>query len=321
MASGRAVIRAFSPREGACCSRAILPGNFRAFDAATGKSLWHFPLGVLQSNAPSTFTIDGRQYAAGCRRRHAVCVLSAVTPSWWRWPRCALRCRCARKVERKPPPADPVVVQRGMTTYTSTCASCHGTDARGGRGPDLARSLVIIGDPTGKTMAAFVRAVTRARCRPSISPMRSSVILRCSCWRPRKTRRAVVRRIPRLCWWGILRLARRFFNGQGKCASCHSVTGDLKGVGAKYAPQQLQGRIAFPRGRGGYPGFGQAAADPPLILPPPCCQTGEGLGDGDHALRFPRHAPRRGGSSLYSDQDGGCRRRGHRSASGACRSH
>ena len=37
-------------------------GNFRAFDAATGKSLWHFPLGVLQSNAPSTFTIDGRQY-------------------------------------------------------------------------------------------------------------------------------------------------------------------------------------------------------------------------------------------------------------------
>ena len=37
-------------------------GNFRAFDAATGKSLWHFPLGVLQSNAPSTFTVDGRQY-------------------------------------------------------------------------------------------------------------------------------------------------------------------------------------------------------------------------------------------------------------------
>ena len=35
---------------------------------------------------------------------------------------------------------------------------------------------------------------------------------------------------------------------------------------------------------------------------------------------FPGHAPRRGGSSLYRDQDGGCRRTGHRSASGACRS-
>ena len=59
------------------------------------------------------------------------------------------------------PPADPAVVERGMNTYASTCAACHGTDARGGRGPDLARSLVIIGDPTGKTMAAFVRAGTR----------------------------------------------------------------------------------------------------------------------------------------------------------------
>jgi alcohol dehydrogenase (cytochrome c) len=38
-------------------------GNFVAFDATNGKSLWHFPLGgVLQSNAPNTFTLDGRQY-------------------------------------------------------------------------------------------------------------------------------------------------------------------------------------------------------------------------------------------------------------------
>jgi acido-empty-quinoprotein group A len=38
-------------------------GNFVAFDAANGRSLWHFPLGgVLQSNAPSTFALDGRQY-------------------------------------------------------------------------------------------------------------------------------------------------------------------------------------------------------------------------------------------------------------------
>jgi len=38
-------------------------GNFVAFDAATGKSLWHFPLGGgLQSNGPSTFRLDGRQY-------------------------------------------------------------------------------------------------------------------------------------------------------------------------------------------------------------------------------------------------------------------
>lgn len=49
-------------------------GNFVAFDAATGKSLWHFPLGgVLAGNAPNTFTLDGRQYVlvAGGDTLHA----------------------------------------------------------------------------------------------------------------------------------------------------------------------------------------------------------------------------------------------------------
>jgi acido-empty-quinoprotein group A len=38
-------------------------GNFIAFDAATGKILWHCPLGnAMQSNTPETFMLDGHQY-------------------------------------------------------------------------------------------------------------------------------------------------------------------------------------------------------------------------------------------------------------------
>jgi len=37
-------------------------GNFIAFDAATGKPLWHARLGASLSNTPQTFTLDGRQY-------------------------------------------------------------------------------------------------------------------------------------------------------------------------------------------------------------------------------------------------------------------
>ena len=37
-------------------------GNFLAYDAATGKILWHFPLGIVQTNSPETFRLDGRQY-------------------------------------------------------------------------------------------------------------------------------------------------------------------------------------------------------------------------------------------------------------------
>jgi mono/diheme cytochrome c family protein len=49
-----------------------------------------------------------------------------------------------------------------------------------------------------------------------------------------------------------------YFNGAGKCATCHSPTGDLKSIGAKYDAHDLQGRWLQPRsfgrgGRGGAP--------------------------------------------------------------------
>jgi hypothetical protein len=43
-----------------------------------------------------------------------------------------------------------------------------------------------------------------------------------------------------------------FLRGRRKCATCHSVTGDLKGVGTKYDPMTLQGKIVWPRGGGGF---------------------------------------------------------------------
>jgi alcohol dehydrogenase (cytochrome c) len=37
-------------------------GNFVAYDAATGKPLWHAGLGANTSNGPQTFMLDGKQY-------------------------------------------------------------------------------------------------------------------------------------------------------------------------------------------------------------------------------------------------------------------
>ncbi len=36
-------------------------GNFVAFDATSGKPLWHTRIGNI-SNAPQTYQLDGRQY-------------------------------------------------------------------------------------------------------------------------------------------------------------------------------------------------------------------------------------------------------------------
>jgi mono/diheme cytochrome c family protein len=52
-----------------------------------------------------------------------------------------------------------------------------------------------------------------------------------------------------------------FFNGEGKCATCHSVTGNLAGIGGRLEPIDLQQRFLFPGpGRGGR---GRAAGPPP----------------------------------------------------------
>jgi cytochrome c oxidase cbb3-type subunit 3 len=40
-----------------------------------------------------------------------------------------------------------------------------------------------------------------------------------------------------------------YFNGAGRCRSCHSASGDLQGIGGKYDPATLQGRLLLPRGR------------------------------------------------------------------------
>jgi cytochrome c553 len=38
-----------------------------------------------------------------------------------------------------------------------------------------------------------------------------------------------------------------YFNGAGKCGTCHSPTGDLAGVAKRYDPVTLQQRFLFPR--------------------------------------------------------------------------
>ncbi len=51
-----------------------------------------------------------------------------------------------------------------------------------------------------------------------------------------------------------------FFNGAGKCNTCHSVTGDLQGAGSRMNSTVLQGRMVYPRGNGGYPAGGVVVA-------------------------------------------------------------
>src|SRR5580704_13725166 len=49
---------------------------------------------------------------------------------------------------------------------------------------------------------------------------------------------------------GDAKAGQAYFNGEGKCNTCHSPTGDLKGVGSKYGTTVLQAHIVYPRAKG-----------------------------------------------------------------------
>ena len=46
---------------------------------------------------------------------------------------------------------------------------------------------------------------------------------------------------------GNAEAGRQYFNGAGKCNTCHSPAGDLAGIAGRYDPVTLQQRFLFPR--------------------------------------------------------------------------
>ena len=148
------------------------------------------------------------------------------------------------------PPGDAALIARGNTLYGIHCRSCHGADLRGGEqgGPNLLRSEVTMNDKSGELIQVVVREGRRNPGMPSMPAIDLSA----------EDIRSIAEYIH-----GILATAR----GQGspppgppvtlnvlvgdagagriyfeqRCSTCHSATGDLRGIGSRAAsPMQLQ---------------------------------------------------------------------------------
>jgi cytochrome c oxidase cbb3-type subunit 3 len=141
---------------------------------------------------------------------------------------------------------DPVQVAHGKTLYDVNCRACHGPDLRGGDmgGPNLLRSPVAladkkgelivpiihgsranngmppigISDPDAEAVAAYVRSVMGMIGVQGMPPSQQEV--------PRE--KVLV---------GNAMEGKAFFDV--KCASCHSPTGDLQGIGSRITDVKL----------------------------------------------------------------------------------
>jgi mono/diheme cytochrome c family protein len=159
---------------------------------------------------------------------------------------------------------DEAAIARAKTVYEPQCGFCHGNDARGrAGGPDLARSLVVLADTGGKELAGFLRAGRPERGMPAFPNLTDQQITDIAEFLHERLEaaksRAATDTMASLV--GDATAGASYFNGPGRCTTCHSITGDLAGIGAKYDPSTLQGRMVNPRAGGG--GRGQPAVVSP----------------------------------------------------------
>ena len=151
------------------------------------------------------------------------------------------------------PPSDPAQVERGKALYGVRCTFCHGADARGGEGgPNLVRSGLVLNDIKGELIAPVLQNGRPDQGMPKFDfTSAQAADLAAFLHTFRAAGRDPARNAPPNVLVGDAKAGQVYFNA--KCASCHSVTGDLKGLASKISdPKTLQQTWLMPGGgRGG----------------------------------------------------------------------
>jgi cytochrome c oxidase cbb3-type subunit 3 len=144
---------------------------------------------------------------------------------------------------------DPETLERGKKTYSANCAFCHGGNAKGGEsGPDLLRSITVLHDENGDLIGKVVLNGRPDKGMPkfSFSPEQIAEI---AAFLHDGVRAAAQRGTYKILdiLVGDPKAGEAYFNGAGKCTTCHSVTGDLAHIGSRYDTVNLQQKIVMPR--------------------------------------------------------------------------
>ncbi len=136
-------------------------------------------------------------------------------------------------------PDDPVLVARGNDIYGLECRGCHGPDLRGGEmgGPNLLRRQLVLNDQNGELLGPVIHGSRKDQGMPAITMADDDV----------KAVAAFIRSVlakapgqgapppgPPVALNVLVGDAKggaAYF--EAKCSECHSVVGDLRGIGAR----------------------------------------------------------------------------------------
>lgn len=175
-----------------------------------------------------------------------------------------------------PGPADKQVIDeaaalRGRKVYAAECIDCHGTHARGGdKGADLVRSEIVLHDRYGSTIGPFLKAGHPTQTTPAAKLTNAQIVDLSHTLHQEvyNTLRAALEIQNVLT--GNAQAGDAYFHGAGKCAGCHSPTGDLAHIASRMDAAGLQQRFLFPGGGGrGGRGRGGASSVPVTVTVTP----------------------------------------------------
>src|SRR5580692_7645669 len=156
----------------------------------------------------------------------------------------------ARPQSDAPDPA----IERGHKQFVQACGFCHGLDATGARGPDLIRSLLVAHDVKGDLIGGVIHQGRPDKGMPAM-PLTDEQVSDIAAFLHARAAEALRSNgVPRgypaeKLLTGNADAGKVFFNGAGGCNQCHSPTGDLAKIAAKYAPIDLEAHMLYPEGR------------------------------------------------------------------------
>ena len=137
--------------------------------------------------------------------------------------------------------SDKTAVDRGQGAFSSSCSFCHGAQATGTeQAPNLLRSPLALQDHNGDTLGPFLKQGRPTLGMPAFSSLAPQQVQDISAFLHDRIQKVRGTRMPETALLvGDPKAGLAYFNGAGKCSTCHSATGDLAHIGSKNQPLAL----------------------------------------------------------------------------------
>lgn len=148
--------------------------------------------------------------------------------------------------------AQNAALERGRKQFEQSCGFCHGPDATGGRGPDLIRSPLVAHDVKGDLIGDIIRRGRPDKGMPPLPAMTDEQVTDIAWFLHARAAEALESSsVPKSypvekLLTGNPEAGKTYFYAMGGCKDCHSPTGDLAGISAKYSPIELEARMLYP---------------------------------------------------------------------------